>query len=68
MHDVAVRKNEIASDDSKLKITASGFWVKTSELNNEARLQVAKKSQDMYLMVFTNRELRDVTNSFHSEK
>jgi len=54
LHDVAVRKNEIASDDSKLKITASGFWVKTSELNNEARLQVASKSQDMYLMVFTD--------------
>src|SRR5258708_9982013 len=54
LHDVAVQKKEIAADDNKLKVTTSGFWVKTSELNKEARLQLANKSNDMYLMVFTD--------------
>jgi Domain of unknown function (DUF4190) len=53
LHDLAVKRQEIMSEDGKLKVTTSGFWVKTSELNNEARLQVANKSEDMYLMVFT---------------
>ena len=54
LHELAVEKKEIASDDGKLKVTTSGFWVKTLALNKEARLQVANKSQDMYLMVFTD--------------
>src|SRR6266436_3327917 len=43
LHDVAVQKNEIASDNNKLRITASGFWVKRSDLNKDAALQVANK-------------------------
>src|ERR1700730_2473660 len=54
LHELAVEKKEIASDDGNLKVTTSGFWVKTLALNKEARLQVANKSQDMYLMVFTD--------------
>jgi len=54
LHDLAVKKQEIVSDDGKLKVTTSGFWVKTSDLNKEASLQAANKSQDMYLMVFTD--------------
>ena len=54
LHDLAVQKQEIVSDDGKLKVTTSGFWVKTLELNKEATLQVANKSKDMYLMVFTD--------------
>ena len=54
LHDLAVKRQEITSEDGKLKVTTSGFWVKTSKLNNEARLQVANKSEDMYLMVFTD--------------
>ena len=54
LHELAVEKKEIASDDNKLKVTASGFWVKTSDLNKEAALQAANKSEDMYLMVFTD--------------
>jgi hypothetical protein len=54
LHDLAVKRQEIVSDDEKLKITTSGFWVKTSDLNKEASLQVANKSEDMYLMVFTD--------------
>src|SRR5438132_7193200 len=49
LHELAVEKKEIASDDNKLKVTASGFWVKTSDLNKEAALQLANKSEDMYL-------------------
>ena len=41
-------------EDAKLRITTSGFWVKTSDLNKDAALQVANKSKDMYLMVFTD--------------
>jgi hypothetical protein len=54
LHDLAVKRQEITSDDGKLKVTTSGFWVKTLALNKEARLQVANKSKDMYLMVFTD--------------
>jgi len=54
LHDLAVKKQEIVSDDGKLKVTTSGFWVKTSDLNKDAALQVANKSEDMYLMVFTD--------------
>ena len=54
LHDLAVKRQEIVSDDGKLKVTTSGFWFKTSDLNKDAALQVANKSQDMYLMVFTD--------------
>jgi hypothetical protein len=54
LHDLALKKQEIVSDDGKLKVTTSGFWVKTSDLNKEASLQAANKSEDMYLMVFTD--------------
>ena len=54
LHDLAVKQQEITSDDGKLKVTASGFWVKTSDLNKQASLQVANKSNDMYLIVFTD--------------
>jgi uncharacterized protein DUF4190 len=54
LHDLAVRPQEITSDDGKLTVTTSGFWVKTSDLNKDAALQVANKSEDMYLMVFTD--------------
>jgi Domain of unknown function (DUF4190) len=53
-HDLAVQKKEIASDDGKLKVTASGFWVKKLDLNKEAKLQVANENEDMYLLVFTD--------------
>src|SRR5437773_2287138 len=31
LHDLAVKRQEITSEDGKLKVTTSGFWVKTSE-------------------------------------
>src|SRR5438067_3006109 len=54
LHDLAIERQEITSEDAKLKITTSGFWVKTSDLSKDAALQVANKSKDMYLMVFTD--------------
>src|SRR5437763_8444261 len=51
LHDLAVEKKEIASDDNKLKVTTSGFWVKRSDLNQQAALQAACKSEEMYLIV-----------------
>src|SRR6266513_718987 len=54
LHDLAINRQEITSEDAKLRVTTSGFWVKTSDLNKDATLQVANKSKDMYLMVFTD--------------
>ena len=54
LHDVAVQKKEIASDDGKLKVTTSGFWVKRTDLNKQGALQAGNKSSDMYVMVFTD--------------
>jgi hypothetical protein len=54
VHDLAIKRQELASEDGKLKVTTSGFWVKTTDLNKEAKLQAMNKSEDMYLMVFTD--------------
>jgi Domain of unknown function (DUF4190) len=54
LHDLAVKREALMSGDGKLRITTSGFWVKTLDLNKEAALQAACRSQDMYLMVFTD--------------
>jgi hypothetical protein len=48
---LAVEKKEIASDDGKLKITTSGYWVKRSDLNKKASLQAGYQDKDMYLIV-----------------
>ena len=54
LHGLAIERQEIKSEDAKLRVITSGFWVKTSDLNKDAALQVANKSNDMYLMVFTD--------------
>ena len=59
LHDLAVQKKEIASDDNKLKVTTSGFWVKRSDLNKEAALQAAYKSKEMYVMVISDAKSTD---------
>src|SRR5690348_16241180 len=41
LHDLGTQEKEITSDDGKSKITASGFWVKRSDLNQKASLQAA---------------------------
>lgn len=36
LHQLAIERKEISSDDGKLKVTTSGFWVKRSDLNEQA--------------------------------
>jgi hypothetical protein len=52
-HELAGQKKEIASDDGKIKITTSGFWVKRTDLNKVAALQAAQPSKDMYVIVIS---------------
>jgi Domain of unknown function (DUF4190) len=54
LHHLAIERKEIASDDGKLKVITSGFWVKRSDLNKEASLQAAYKDKEMYVMVITD--------------
>jgi uncharacterized protein DUF4190 len=54
LHDLKVKREEIRSDDGKLSISASGFWLKMSDLNKKAPLQAGYKSNDMYVMVITD--------------
>jgi hypothetical protein len=53
LHQLATERKEIASDDGKLKVTTSGFWVKRSDLNKRASLQAAYKDKEMYVIVIT---------------
>ncbi|HLW35818.1 MAG TPA: DUF4190 domain-containing protein [Chthoniobacterales bacterium] len=51
LHDLALEKKEIISDDTRSKITVSGFWVKRSDLNKHSSLQAAKPDKELYLIV-----------------
>jgi hypothetical protein len=53
LHRLATERKEIASDDGKIKVTVPGTWTKLPELNEQASLQVANKSKEMYLIVIT---------------
>src|SRR6266487_3080621 len=61
LHRLSTEKQEIASDDGKIKVTVSGMWTKLPELNKQATLQVGYKSKEMYLIVFTDAKA-DVTD------
>jgi Domain of unknown function (DUF4190) len=54
LHRLSIERKEIASDDGKLKVTTSGFWVKRSDLNKRASLQAAYKDKEMYLIVISD--------------
>ena len=54
LHRLSTEKQEIASDDGKIKVTVSGMWTKLPELNKQATLQVGYKSKEMYLIVLTD--------------
>jgi len=56
LHDLAIKRQEIVSDDGKLKVTASGFWVKRTDLNQHASLQAACPSKDLYVVVITDQK------------
>jgi hypothetical protein len=46
LHRLSIERKEIASDDGKLKVTTSSFWVKRSDLNKRASLQAAYKDKE----------------------
>jgi len=54
LHDLAVERQQIVSEDGKLSVTASGFWVKMPNLNKRATLQVGDKNKELYLIVITD--------------
>jgi hypothetical protein len=51
---LSTERKEIASDDSKIKVTVPGTWTKLPELNKQASLQVGNKSKEVYLIVITD--------------
>jgi hypothetical protein len=53
LKEVAAEKKDIASDDGKVKITTSGFWVQRTDLNPKASLQAGYNSKDMFVMVLS---------------
>src|SRR5947207_14814060 len=53
LHELAIERKEIGSDDNKLKISASGFWVKRTDLNKRASLQAAYKDKELYVIVIS---------------
>jgi hypothetical protein len=63
LRQLEAERKEIASDDGKLKVTTSGFWVKRSDLNKRASLQAAYKDKEMYVIVITEAktDLDDLT-------
>jgi Domain of unknown function (DUF4190) len=53
-HQLTTERDDIASSDGKIKVTAPGLWTKLPGLNKQATLQVGDKSKDMYLIVITD--------------
>jgi hypothetical protein len=51
---LSIERNEIASDDGKIRVTVPGTWTKLPELNKQASLQVGNKSKEVYLIVITD--------------
>jgi hypothetical protein len=66
LHRLAMEKQEIASDDGKIRVTVPGLWTKLPELNKQATLQVGDKSKQMYLIVIT--DAKADLNNFTLEK
>lgn len=54
---LSIERNEIASDDGKIRVTVPGTWTKLPELNKQASLQVANKRNEVYLIVITDTKL-----------
>jgi Domain of unknown function (DUF4190) len=70
LHRLSIERKEIASDDGKLKVITSGFWVKRSDLNKEASLQAAYKDKELYVIVITDAkaDLDNVTLEKHHQQ
>lgn len=51
---LSTERKEIASDDTKTKLTIPGTWTKLPELNKQASVQVGNKRNEVYLIVITD--------------
>jgi hypothetical protein len=51
VHNLEIKRQEITSDDGKLKVTTSGLWVKRTDLNQNAAFQASRKDKEMYVIV-----------------
>jgi hypothetical protein len=79
LHRLSTERQEIASDDGKIKVTAPGTWTKLPELNKlatanlssggQATLQVGDKSKQMYLAIITDAkaDVPDLTLEKHHD-
>ena len=54
LKELAVEQKQIVSDDSRLKITTSGFWVQRTDLNKRASLQASRKDKELYVIVLSD--------------
>lgn len=54
LKELAVEKKEIASEDTKFKVTTSGFWVQRTDLNKRASLQASRKDKDLHVIMITD--------------
>lgn len=53
LKELAVQQKEITSEDGKLKVTTSGFWVQRTDLNKRASLQASRKDKELYVIVIS---------------
>jgi Domain of unknown function (DUF4190) len=69
LHELAVEKKDITSDDNRLKVTASGFWMKRTDLNKRAALQAAYQSKELYVIVISEPKstIPDMTLQHHHQ-
>ncbi len=69
LHRLSTERQEIASDDGKIKVTVPGLWTKLPELNKKATLQVGDKSKQIYLIVITDAktDVADLTLEKHHD-
>jgi uncharacterized protein DUF4190 len=54
LHRVENERQEIASDDGKIRVIVPATWTKLPELNKQASLQVGNKRKEVYLIVISD--------------
>jgi uncharacterized protein DUF4190 len=69
LHRVENERQEIASDDGKIRVIVPATWTKLPELNKQASLQVGNKSKEVYLIVITEAkgDVPDLTLEKHHQ-
>src|SRR5256885_12955033 len=51
LHDLEIKRQELVSDDARLKVTTTGFLVERTDLNPQAALPAANKAEALYVRV-----------------